>query len=99
MIKREPGWNELRTFFEVVHDGSLSGAARRLGLTQPTVGRHIDALEDALASRSSPAPRAASRQPRLRLRLLPTARRWRRRPPRFRARRRRKGRSIAASFA
>jgi DNA-binding transcriptional LysR family regulator len=38
----------LRTFFEVVRDGSLSGAARRLGLTQPTVGRHIDALEDAL---------------------------------------------------
>ena len=48
MIKREPNWDELRTFFEVVRDGSLSGAARRLGLTQPTVGRHIDALEDAL---------------------------------------------------
>ena len=31
-----------------MHDGSLSGAARRLGLTQPTVGRHIDALEAAL---------------------------------------------------
>jgi DNA-binding transcriptional LysR family regulator len=26
----------------------LSGAARRLGLTQPTVGRHVDALEEAL---------------------------------------------------
>jgi len=48
MIKREPGWDELRTFFEVVRDGSLSGAARKLGLTQPTVGRHVDALEDAL---------------------------------------------------
>ena len=33
---------------EVVRDGSLSGAARRLGLTQPTVGRHVDALEVAL---------------------------------------------------
>jgi DNA-binding transcriptional LysR family regulator len=32
----------------VSRDGSLSGAARRLGLTQPTVGRHIDALEAAL---------------------------------------------------
>jgi DNA-binding transcriptional LysR family regulator len=48
MAKREPSWDELRTFFEVVRDGSLSGATRRLGLTQPTVGRHVDALEAAL---------------------------------------------------
>jgi DNA-binding transcriptional LysR family regulator len=48
MIRRAPNWDELRTFAEVVRDGSLSGAARRLGLTQPTVGRHIDALEAAL---------------------------------------------------
>ena len=46
--KRPPSWDELRTFIEVAHDGSLTGAARRLGLTQPTVGRHIDALEAAL---------------------------------------------------
>jgi DNA-binding transcriptional LysR family regulator len=45
MSKREPGWELLRTFLAVVRDGSLSGAARKLGLTQPTVGRHIDALE------------------------------------------------------
>jgi DNA-binding transcriptional LysR family regulator len=49
MMKREPGWELFRTFLEVVRDGSLSGAARKLGLTQPTVGRHIDALEAALA--------------------------------------------------
>ena len=48
MAQRAPGWDELRTFAEVARDGSLSGAARRLGLTQPTVGRHIDALEAAL---------------------------------------------------
>jgi DNA-binding transcriptional LysR family regulator len=48
MTQRSPSWDELRTFVEVVRDGSLSGAARRLGLTQPTVGRHIDALEAAL---------------------------------------------------
>ena len=48
MSRREPAWDELRTFLEVARDLSLSGAARRLGLTQPTVGRHIDALEDAL---------------------------------------------------
>lgn len=46
--KLEPGWELYRTFLEVVRDGSLSGAARKLGLTQPTVGRHIDALEAAL---------------------------------------------------
>jgi len=44
MTRRAPNWDELRTFVEVARDGSLSGAARRLGLTQPTVGRHIDAL-------------------------------------------------------
>ena len=48
MIKRAPNWDELRTLVEVTRDGSLSGAARRLGLSQPTVGRHIDALEAAL---------------------------------------------------
>jgi DNA-binding transcriptional LysR family regulator len=48
MMRRPPSWDELRTFTEVARDGSLSGAARRLGLTQPTVGRHIDALEAAL---------------------------------------------------
>ena len=47
-MQRRPGWDELRTFVEVWRDGSLSGAARRLGLTQPTVGRHVDALEAAL---------------------------------------------------
>jgi DNA-binding transcriptional LysR family regulator len=49
-MRRPPNWDELRTFIEVVRDGSLSGAARRLGLTQPTVGRHINALEAALGS-------------------------------------------------
>jgi DNA-binding transcriptional LysR family regulator len=48
MMQSEPGWELFRTFLEVVRDGSLSGAARKLGLTQPTVGRHIDALEAAL---------------------------------------------------
>lgn len=48
MTRRAPYWNELRTFIEVARDGSLSAAARRLGLAQPTVGRHIDALEASL---------------------------------------------------
>tara|TARA_R110002110_G_scaffold79732_1_gene208026 strand:- start:7872 stop:8798 length:927 start_codon:yes stop_codon:yes gene_type:complete len=48
MISTEPGWELYRSFLAVVQEGSLSGAARRLGLTQPTIGRHIDALEEAL---------------------------------------------------
>jgi DNA-binding transcriptional LysR family regulator len=49
MAQRALSWDELRTFVEVARDGSLSGAARRLGLSQPTVGRHIDAPARALA--------------------------------------------------
>jgi DNA-binding transcriptional LysR family regulator len=45
MIDQTPDWDLYRSFLGVVRDGSLSGAARRLGLTQPTIGRHIDALE------------------------------------------------------
>jgi DNA-binding transcriptional LysR family regulator len=48
MARREPSWDELRSFRAVLRDGSLSGAARRLGVTQPTLGRHIESLEDAL---------------------------------------------------
>ncbi|MDH6643188.1 DNA-binding transcriptional LysR family regulator [Ralstonia sp. GP73] len=48
MSGSEPGWELYRTFLAVVREGSLSGAARALGLTQPTVGRHVDALERAL---------------------------------------------------
>jgi DNA-binding transcriptional LysR family regulator len=42
------GWELYRTFLAVLQEGSLSGAARALGLTQPTVGRHVDALEQML---------------------------------------------------
>ncbi len=48
MTRTDPPWEALRTFGEVMREGGLSGAARRLGLSQPTVGRHIDALEAAL---------------------------------------------------
>ncbi|AMH43252.1 MULTISPECIES: LysR family transcriptional regulator [Burkholderiaceae] len=48
MIENALSWDFYRTFLEVLREGSLSGAARSLGLTQPTVGRHVDALETAL---------------------------------------------------
>ncbi len=43
-----PPWDLYRSFLAVLQEGSLSGAARSLGLRQPTLGRHIDALEAAL---------------------------------------------------
>lgn len=49
MTEREPSWEWYRSFLHVLETGSLSGAARALGLTQPTVGRHIESLEAALA--------------------------------------------------
>ena len=44
----EPNWEWYRSFLSVVETGSLSAAARALGLAQPTMGRHIEALEHAL---------------------------------------------------
>jgi DNA-binding transcriptional LysR family regulator len=46
----EPGWELYRSFLAVVREGSLSAAARAVGLTQPTIGRHISALEAALGA-------------------------------------------------
>jgi DNA-binding transcriptional LysR family regulator len=70
----EPSWEHYRSFLEVLREGSLSGAARALGLTQPTLARHIEQLEAALGGVSlftrSPqglAPTAAA------LRLAPHA--------------------------
>ncbi|GGB42021.1 LysR family transcriptional regulator [Tistrella bauzanensis] len=44
----DPSWDLYRTFLAVLREGSLSAAARALGLTQPTIGRHVDALEQAV---------------------------------------------------
>lgn len=41
-------WNQARAFLATAEEGSLSAAARALGLTQPTLGRQVTALEDAL---------------------------------------------------
>ena len=46
----EPSWDFYRSFLTVLRQGSLSAAARELGLTQPTIGRHIDALEQAVGA-------------------------------------------------
>jgi len=48
LTRNEPNWEWYRTFLQVLEVGSLSAAGRALGITQPTVGRHIDNLESAL---------------------------------------------------
>jgi DNA-binding transcriptional LysR family regulator len=48
MTPIQPSWELYHSFLAVVRERSLSGAARALGLTQPTIGRHIDLLEEAL---------------------------------------------------
>jgi DNA-binding transcriptional LysR family regulator len=48
MAVRNPDWHLYRAFLSVVHEGSLSGAARAVGATQPTLGRQVAALETAL---------------------------------------------------
>jgi DNA-binding transcriptional LysR family regulator len=47
-MDKDPGWELYRSFLAVLREGSLSGAARALGLTQPTIGRHIKELESSL---------------------------------------------------
>ena len=42
------GWELYRSFLAVLNHGSLSGAARALGVAQPTIGRHVAGLEKSL---------------------------------------------------
>src|SRR3954469_6707929 len=41
-------WNQARAFLVTAEEGSLSAAARALGMTQPTLGRQVVALEEEL---------------------------------------------------
>jgi len=41
-------WNQLRAFLETAEAGSLSAAARKLGLTQPTLSRQVAAIEHSM---------------------------------------------------
>ena len=48
MASADPDWALWRSFAAVVAEGSLSAAARRIGYSQPTLGRHIETLEQQL---------------------------------------------------
>jgi DNA-binding transcriptional LysR family regulator len=41
-------WNQVRAFLVTAEEGSFSAASRALGLTQPTLGRQVSALEERL---------------------------------------------------
>lgn len=41
-------WNKARAFLVTAEEGSLSAAARALGMAQPTLGRQVDGLEKEL---------------------------------------------------
>src|ERR1700691_5132930 len=41
-------WSDLRVFLAVAREGTLGAAARRLGQSQPTMGRRLRALEQAV---------------------------------------------------
>lgn len=47
----DPSWALVESFVRVVEAGSLTGAARASGLSQPTLSRHVSELEDALGVR------------------------------------------------
>lgn len=48
MSSANVAWEDQRAFLAVLEEGSLSGAARRLGVAQPTVRARVEALEQAL---------------------------------------------------
>lgn len=49
-MSSSPDWNDQRAFLAVLEEGSLSGAARRMGVAQPTMRARIAALEAALGT-------------------------------------------------
>ncbi|WP_097462168.1 LysR family transcriptional regulator [Mangrovitalea sediminis] len=44
-------WSDIRVFLAIVRAGTLGGGARELGLTQPTMGRRIKALESTIGQK------------------------------------------------
>lgn len=66
-------WEHWRSFLAVVRQGSLSAAARALALTQPTVGRHVDALEAASGAALFTRSRSGLNPTDLALALVPEA--------------------------
>ena len=67
------GWDHYRSFLTVVRKGSLSAAARDLDLTQPTLGRHIAALEEAIGAKLFTRSQTGLKPTQTAMELLPHA--------------------------
>ncbi|MBV9693463.1 MAG: LysR family transcriptional regulator, partial [Alphaproteobacteria bacterium] len=72
-MEKDTDWDLYRSLLGVLREGSLSAAARELGLTQPTLGRHIDELERMLGRRLFTRSRHGLSPTRAALALLPHA--------------------------
>jgi DNA-binding transcriptional LysR family regulator len=44
-------WSDVRVFLAIAREGTLGGAARKLGQTQPTMGRRLTALEKSVGQK------------------------------------------------
>jgi hypothetical protein len=58
MSEQQPSWDLYGALLAVLRAGSLSGAARALGVAQPTIRRQIEQLEGAL--KDTPAAKLLS---------------------------------------
>jgi DNA-binding transcriptional LysR family regulator len=67
-------WSLIRSFLAVADAGSLSAAARATGISQPSLGRHIAALDSALGTRLFQRDAKGQRLTPSGLALLPAAR-------------------------
>jgi DNA-binding transcriptional LysR family regulator len=47
----EPSWDDLRIFLSLAREGTLTTAARSLGVSHPTVARRVQALEKQIGAR------------------------------------------------
>ncbi len=49
LITKMPDWDHIRMFLGIARAGSLRAASQEMGMSQPTVGRHLSVLEESLA--------------------------------------------------
>jgi DNA-binding transcriptional LysR family regulator len=47
----QPSWDDLRIFLSLARGGTLSTAAKSLGVSHPTVARRVQALEKQIGAR------------------------------------------------
>jgi DNA-binding transcriptional LysR family regulator len=50
-LRMTADWDDLRVFLTLAREGSLTAAARRLGVSHPTVARRIRSLEESIGAR------------------------------------------------